>query len=167
MILSYAPEEYTKYEQRILRLCIAMVSIDVVRSANAALVKTEPFVAVVAGGTSGIGKNTVIELARTFGDQGAELRVYIVGRNEGAAKDLIAECERICPAGTFRFVGADLSLIREVDKVCASISKTEDDIAKSKGKVAKIDFLVLCQGLLSFGGREGLFTGRTSFYLPH
>jgi len=89
-----------------------MVSLNVVRSCNAALVKSQPLVAVITGGTSGIGEHTVRTLATIHETEGRGLRVYIVGRKEAAAKAIIADCLKACPAGDFRFVQAgDLSLL--------------------------------------------------------
>ncbi|KAI1211904.1 NAD(P)-binding protein [Annulohypoxylon truncatum] len=138
-----------------------MVKLDVVRSANAALADgTKPFVAVVAGGTAGIGEATVRALAATFAGRGSGdgdrgfLRVYIVGRNREAAHKIIAECETACPGGVFRFYKGDLSLLKEVDRVCAEIIGIEQREADAKAAPAKIDFLVCCQGVLSLTVEE-------------
>ncbi|KAI1765727.1 hypothetical protein GGR53DRAFT_465030 [Hypoxylon sp. FL1150] len=56
---------------------------------------TKPFVAVVAGGTAGIGKLTVCVIAATFAGRGNGLRVYIIGWNEGAARKIITDCETV------------------------------------------------------------------------
>lgn len=42
-----------------------------------------------------------------------------------------------------------MSLLREVDRVCADITRAEQQEASARGGVAKIDFLVNCQGVLS------------------
>ena len=118
-----------------------MVKLDVVRSANAALAdQITPFVAVVAGGTAGIGKFTVNAIAATFaGREGGNgfVRVHIVGRNEDAASKIIAECEAMCPGGKFRFHKGDLSLLKEVDRVCADITQMEQREARASGVQAK------------------------------
>ncbi|KAI2470075.1 NAD(P)-binding protein [Annulohypoxylon bovei var. microspora] len=138
-----------------------MVKLDVVRTANAALADgTKPFVAVVAGGTAGIGEATVRALAATFAGRGSEgegrgfLRVYIVGRNQEAVRKIIAECTAVCPGGVFRFCRGDLSLLKEVDRVCAEITGIERREADAKATPVKIDFLVCCQGVLSLTVEE-------------
>ncbi|KAI1650906.1 NAD(P)-binding protein [Daldinia loculata] len=142
-----------------------MVKLDIIRSANAALANsaTKPYVAVVAGGTAGIGESAVRALAATFADRGDReenvLRVHIVGRNEEAGRKIVAECSEVCSRGMFRFHKGDMSLLREVDRVCADITRTEQQEASARGGVAKIDFLVNCQGVLSLTAedtKEGL-----------
>lgn len=136
-----------------------MVKLDIVRSANAALADaTKSFVAVVAGGTAGIGEFTVRAIAATFASHGNGLRVYIVGRNEGAARKIISDCETVCLGGSFSFYKADLSLIRDVDRVCADITRAEQGEAETSHAPAKIDFLVCCQGILSTS-HEGTCVG--------
>ncbi|KAH9895393.1 hypothetical protein F4778DRAFT_783747 [Xylariomycetidae sp. FL2044] len=132
-----------------------MVALAQVRAANAALAekgRKKPFVAVVAGGTSGIGECGVRALAATFRDRGADLRVYIAGRNRDAAERIIRDCEAACPGGTFRFLSGDLCLLKEVDRVCAEIARAEGE-KKQEGeggeKEAWVDYLLLCQGVIS------------------
>ncbi|KAI1483337.1 NAD(P)-binding protein [Daldinia eschscholtzii] len=137
-----------------------MVKLDVVRSANAALANsaTKPYVAVVAGGTSGIGESAVRALAATFADRGDReedvLHVHIVGRNEEAGRKIVAECSEICPHGVFQFHKGDLSLLKEVDRVCADVIATEQQAASARGAVAKIDLLVTSQGILSLTAED-------------
>ncbi|MCJ1380168.1 hypothetical protein MMC17_003271 [Xylographa soralifera] len=120
-----------------------MVKIDVVRSCNSTLVKTQPLVAVFVGGTAGIGENTIRALATTHSDQGKGLRLYIVGRNADAAKKIISECVHVCPVGQFRFVQAgDLSLLKDVDRVCSEITRMEEDESANGGN-ARVDLLVM------------------------
>ncbi|KAI2615039.1 NAD(P)-binding protein [Hypoxylon sp. NC1633] len=136
-----------------------MVQIDIVRAANAAFADStkKTFVAVVTGGTAGIGECAVRALATTFGRREGEkgfLRVYIVGRNEEAARKIIDDCTVACPGGTFRFHKGDLSLLNEVDRVCAEITQQEERESDAKNEKAKIDFLVCCQGILSLKRQE-------------
>ncbi|ORY60498.1 uncharacterized protein BCR38DRAFT_487561, partial [Pseudomassariella vexata] len=145
-----------------------MTHLDEVRAANKELVKTKPFVAVFGGGTSGIGECGVQQLAATFGDDGDGLRVYIVGQNMDAAEKIIADCRQICPAGGFKFLKGDLALIKEVDRICAEITQAKQMRTKIQGTAAKIDLLVLCQGILAFSGpvytEEGLDKYTSLFY---
>src|ERR1700761_2711202 len=99
-----------------------MVKLDDVQTYNAALVQSQPLVAVFFGGTSGIGHYTLRQLATAESKGGKGLRAYIVGRNEKTAETIISECSVIYPEGHFIFVKADdISLIKDVDRVCAEI----------------------------------------------
>lgn len=130
---------------------IKMVDHNVVQSSNKALVSKQAVTAVFVGGTSGIGENAVRALASTHGASGRGLRAYIVGRNEKAANIIIADCIKKCPSGDFKFVRAnDLASLRDVDRVCEEITKTEEGFAAAK--VACIDLLVLTQAHFAFGG---------------
>ncbi|EXJ89665.1 hypothetical protein A1O3_02732 [Capronia epimyces CBS 606.96] len=122
-----------------------MGKLDAVHTSNAALVQRQPLVAVFFGGTGGIGHVTLRALATAEVNNGGKgLRAYIVGRKAEAAKDFIAECRGIYPGGQFKFVQAkDLSLIREVDQVCADIRRMEEE---EEGQDARIDYLMMGQG---------------------
>jgi NAD(P)-dependent dehydrogenase (short-subunit alcohol dehydrogenase family) len=133
-----------------------MIPLNIIRAHNAAIVKSTPLVAVCIGGTDGIGECAVRALATTHGTTGKGLRVYIVGRNEAKADKIRAECSEACPPGQFKFVKAnDLSLIKDVDRVCAEIVEAEKDAAAKAGQVAKVDLLVLTQGALTLSSRKG------------
>ena len=132
-----------------------MVQIDVVRSCNSSLVKTQPLVAVFVGGTGGIGEFTIRALAATHADQGKGLRLYIVGRNADAAKKISSDCAQICPGGQFRFVQAqDLALLTDVDRVCAEIIQSEENEGANSGN-ARVDLLVMSQAFTLFQPRKG------------
>ena len=132
-----------------------MVQLDVVRRCNAQLMQSRPLVAVFVGGTNGIGKTTLKALASTHSDKGKGLRVYIVGRRKEATEELISECVRLCPPGDFRFVQAsDLSLLEDVDKVCADIIQREEDENKNAG-TARVDILCMSQGDFTFEPYKG------------
>lgn len=135
-----------------------MVRIDVVRSCNANLIKTQPLVAVFVGGTSGIGEQTIHALAATHANQGKGLRVYIVGRNADAAEKTISDCIRVCPGGQFRFMQAqDLALLKDVDRVCAEITRIEEE-ENINGGTARVGLLVMSQALLNFQPRRGILS---------
>ncbi|KAI0104346.1 hypothetical protein F4814DRAFT_84675 [Daldinia grandis] len=121
----------------------------------------KPYVAVVACDTAGIGGSAVRALAATLADREDEeeeeedmLRVYIVGRNEGAERNIVVEFSEACPQGMFRFHEGNMSLLREVDRVCADITRIELQEASVGGRVAKIDFLVSRQGVLSLAAED-------------
>lgn len=129
-----------------------MVRLDVVRACDKALVKKQSVTAVFVGGTSGIGEYTLRALASTHGTSGHGLRVYLVGRNETAAKTIISDCQKTCPAAEFHFVRAsDLASLREVDRVCKEIISAEE--ARAAIKSACVDLLVLTQAYFAFGGK--------------
>ena len=122
-----------------------MVQNDLVRASISDLVRSRPLVAVFVGGTSGIGEFTIQVLATTHGSDGKGIRVYIVGRNAAAAEKTIAECRSKCPSGEFIFVKAnDLSLLSDVDRVCAEITELEEK-NKADGEAPRIDILVMSQ----------------------
>ena len=123
-----------------------MVKIDLVRSCNSTLVKSHPLVAVFVGGTSGIGEYTIRALAATHASQGKGLRVYIVGRNAAAAEKTISDCLKKCPTGQFQFVQAkDLALLKDVDRVCAEITRLENENENANGETPRVDLLVMSQ----------------------
>jgi NAD(P)-dependent dehydrogenase (short-subunit alcohol dehydrogenase family) len=134
-----------------------MVQLDVVQSRNATLVKTQPIVAVFVGGTAGIGECAARALAATHAkSDGKGLRLYIVGRNEDAGNKIVSDCQEVCPTGQFKFVRAnDLSLLKDVDRVCAEIVRAEEKEVKVTGGPVKVDLLVLTQGFLTFESRRG------------
>ncbi|KAI0149538.1 hypothetical protein GGR57DRAFT_504717 [Xylariaceae sp. FL1272] len=131
-----------------------MVTLSDVKAANATLLSTKPFVAVVAGGTSGIGECAVRGLATIFAKHGDQLRVYIVGRRQSAAEAIIADCRRICAGGKFTFIGGNLQLMREVDRVCDEIIETETKLAEADNQKSKVDFLLCSQGILTLNYNE-------------
>ncbi|PYI10310.1 hypothetical protein BO78DRAFT_426891 [Aspergillus sclerotiicarbonarius CBS 121057] len=120
-----------------------MVGMNVVQASNTALVQSQPLVAVFFGGTSGIGHYTLRALATAEANGGKGFRAYIVGRNTKAAEEIIAECHGICPQGQVKFVQTDdISLIQEVDRVCAEIIQLEE----KENQDARIDYMMLSQG---------------------
>jgi hypothetical protein len=61
-----------------------------------------------------------------------------------------------CPPGQFRFIQAkDLCLMRDVDRVCSEIIEAERGAARIAGQVARVDLLVMTQGIFRFGSRKG------------
>ena len=131
-----------------------MVKLNVVNASNTALVQCQPLVAVFFGGTSGIGHYTLRALAAVEANGGRGFRAYIVGRKAKAAEDIISECRGICPQGQFKFVKADdLSLIHDVDRVCADIVQLEENESHDP----RIDYLMMSQGSVIFLPRKGMF----------
>ncbi|KAH6659020.1 hypothetical protein BKA67DRAFT_652288 [Truncatella angustata] len=145
-----------------------MVGLSVVREVNAGLVRRQFTVAVFVGGTAGIGEFGVRGLAKTHGESGKGLRVYIMGRNKQAAERIIAESQQLCPQAHFIFVAAkDLALLRDVDQVCEKLVTRERDEAARAGQVARVDFLVMTQGVLNLSRKdteEGIDETMSLFY---
>lgn len=98
-------------------------------------------VAVFTGATSGIGASTAKAFARATGTADLKPRVYIIGRNESAAEEVVAYCKQRCPQGEWVFLKGDLSLIKGVDEVCGEIEKREEriDILFLSAGEAKMD----------------------------
>ncbi|TGO48209.1 hypothetical protein BCON_0247g00030 [Botryotinia convoluta] len=140
-----------------------MVPLPEIHTQTSHLLRTHPspLIAVFVGGTSGIGTHTVLALASAHAKNSTQpLLLFIVGRNKDAATRIIAECRELCPHGDFRFVQArDLSLLKDVDRVCEEIRGMLDEREKEKGEKAWIDLLVMTQGVLTLSRnatKEGL-----------
>ena len=132
-----------------------MAVIDNVRSTNATFFQQRPLVAVLIGATSGIGEYAIRTLAAIYSTQKLSLRLYIVGRNNTAADKIGSDCSRICPHATFTFLKADdLALLKEVDRVSVEILKLERE--EHKNDTPRIDLLVMTQGRVLFGPRQGI-----------
>ncbi|GAB1218612.1 hypothetical protein ATERTT37_007875 [Aspergillus terreus] len=102
-----------------------MVGLTQVRSSNSALNSRNPhFVAVFVGGTSGIGEYTAKQLANSV----KQPTIHLVGRNSAAGSRIVEELKAANPNGSFNFIQSDLSLLRNVDDVCAVIKNKEESI---------------------------------------
>ncbi|OQO15209.1 hypothetical protein B0A48_00592 [Cryoendolithus antarcticus] len=136
-----------------------MVSLSSAISSNKAFLasRTRPLVVVIAGATSGIGRATLLSLCRTHGHNGPGFRVYIPARSKSKAEELVEECRKLCGKGDFRFVEVkDLSLLRDVDTACQTIVASERELA---GVQAKLDVLIMTQGVVDFGARKDTIEG--------
>lgn len=125
-----------------------------VRDWNSSLKTTRPeIVAVFVGGTSGIGRSTAIKLASAT----ERPTIYIVGRNETAGAQVVNELKTTNGAGSYSFIAADVSHLRNVDEVCE----------KLKSSIATLDLLFLSSGGVAFskqGEKHSLISmeGRTA-----
>lgn len=115
-----------------------MVSYSQVKASNANITSHLPagLVTVFVGGTNGIGEYTL----KQFAQYTKSPRVYFIGRSQEAGSRIATECKRLNPGGTFTFIKADASLIRNVDDVCKDI----------KAKEPVINLLFLSIGTLDF-----------------
>jgi NADP-dependent 3-hydroxy acid dehydrogenase YdfG len=120
-----------------------MVDIKVFRESNAKFKETNSpgTVALFVGGTSGIGKGTLIQFVKHANTP----TVYVVGRSKSAFSPLLDELQNLNPQSTIIFIESEISLIRNVDKVCEQI----------KAKEKKLDLIFLSPGFLSFEARQG------------
>lgn len=127
------------------------LTLEAVRTANAALLSKRFLVAVFPGSTSGIGEFTVRALAR-HAAKGQGARIYLVGRNQKAA-DAIAADYAASTNVQIRFVKADdLSLLKDVDRCCEEIKQLEAQ--ESTEQPPHIDLLVMSHADLYFGGKR-------------
>jgi NAD(P)-dependent dehydrogenase (short-subunit alcohol dehydrogenase family) len=120
-----------------------MVTVREAIVANTAL-KTfhERLTAVFTGATKGIGLATL----QAFATHVPQPPAIIVGRSQSAFAADLRKLEDTNPNGRFIFVEGDVSLIKNIDALCATI-KTQ-----LAGK--KIDLLYMSQGFLPFAGRQ-------------
>jgi NADP-dependent 3-hydroxy acid dehydrogenase YdfG len=119
-----------------------MVNIKNIRVSNAAFKSSKSsVVAVFVGATSGIGLATAKQLAGAAVDP----TLYILGRSKAAAAPLLDDLTRINPRAKINFIETEISLIKNVDKVCDEI------ISKEK----KVDLLFMSPGGVTFGNRVG------------
>lgn len=136
-----------------------MVELTEVRKVNATLVQSQPLVAVFFGGTSGIGHQSLRALAAAEAEhKGKGLRAYIVGRNATAAGEIIAECRGLYVQGQYHFLKIDdLSLIKNVDRVCGEIIQQEQKGSSDP----RIDYLMMSQGGSIWLSRTGMYPKAT------
>jgi NAD(P)-dependent dehydrogenase (short-subunit alcohol dehydrogenase family) len=120
-----------------------MVALSEVHAANAALkTKHESRTAVFVGATAGIGLATL----RAFAKHTPKPTALIVGRSRAKFEPELENLKTINPNGTYTFLESDISLMKNIDSVCAQI--------KSSLGTSKIDLLYTSQGYLNLGARE-------------
>ncbi|PGH15520.1 hypothetical protein AJ80_05537 [Polytolypa hystricis UAMH7299] len=118
-----------------------MVSLQTVQAHNATLKSLAPgLVAVFVGGTSGISLSTALALARHTSSP----KIYLIGRSQSAADSAIASMKSINPSVQPTFLQSDISLLKNVDSVCAEIA------AKEK----KLNLLFMTPGYMTLKGRD-------------
>jgi NADP-dependent 3-hydroxy acid dehydrogenase YdfG len=98
------------------------------------------------GGTSGIGEFTL----KAFVENTISPRVYLVGRSSSAAERIIQECTALNKDGKVEFLKADVSELKEVDRVCGEILKKE----------GQLNLLVQTQGNLNLRGHDRKYQQR-------
>jgi short-subunit dehydrogenase len=124
-----------------------MVALSDIREANTSFSVSafnDGITAVFVGATSGIGLATV----QAFVAVTKNAQVYIVGRSLQKFTIQLNDLQQANSSTKVNFIEAEISLIREVDRVCREISSKEE----------KIDVLWLSSGILKFGARDGMAT---------
>ena len=107
------------------------------------------------GATQGIGEYTLRELVKAHTNRGHGLCIYVIGRKPEAAEKIFTDCRATHPDAEFHFVQtADLSLLRNVDKASADLTKHLQD-NRPDDQEPRIDLLCMSQGGAYFGGRYG------------
>lgn len=122
-----------------------MVAHAQVIASNAQIASSLPpnLVAAFVGATSGIGEAALKEFVR----QAKKPKCYFVGRSEQSANRIIEECKTFNPDADIVFMRADLSLVKEAERLCEEI----------KSRERAINFLFLSAGEASFD-RSGMLT---------
>ncbi len=115
-----------------------------VRARSAAL-RFPDRIALVVGGTSGIGRAVAVRLAE------ADYQVFVVGRDAQRGAEVVADCSAAgSRRGGHEFLVCDASRIAAVRECAASVA----------ARVPRLDAVVLTQGIASTAGRtetrEGL-----------
>jgi short-subunit dehydrogenase len=124
-----------------------MVHLKEVRLSNQSLQTLQlGIVAVFAGATAGIGLGTLTQFAKHANAPVA----FIIGRSEEKGREIVDRLKNINPKGTFHFIQAQFSLLREVDRVTVEIKKL----------TTHVDILCLSTGYLTFEGRKGLLLSK-------
>lgn len=76
--------------------------------------------------------------------------MYLVGRNESRAAEIIDEFKELNQSAQVRFIKADVSLLKEVDLACAAI----------QSQVEHVSVLFLSCGIFTLNRREGASESR-------
>ena len=116
-----------------------MVTINTIRAANSTI-SSKSFSAVLIGATSGIGLGTIEALLKTT----TSSKIFIVGRSQTKFASTLAKLQDLNKSAKLIFIEAQVSLLKEVDRVCATIIAQE----------SAIDLLWLSQGGMSLAGYE-------------
>lgn len=77
--------------------------------------------------------------SQAAGDRGIDATIYLVGRNLSAGSRIAAELKKSNPRGSFQFIQLDLSLLRNLETVCAAVKSKEQAIVllfMSTGRIA-------------------------------
>ncbi|KAG5754857.1 hypothetical protein H9Q69_004543 [Fusarium xylarioides] len=118
-----------------------MVPFKVIRASNSRITaNVAPRVVVSAGGTSGIGKATLIQLVSL----GLPIKVYVLGRNGATHKPFLDQLRQSNPQAEVVWLEGQISLLAETSRLCNEIKAREE----------KIDLLILSTAFLPMGPRQ-------------
>ena len=142
------PRNFRERNNLLIYALAMAYSLTQVRDWNASLKTARPeLVALFVGGTSGIGRSTAVKLASAIDRP----TIYIVGRNKAAGAQVLEELKAANMNGSYAFMAADVSHLRNVDEVCR----------KLKSSIDALDLLFLSSGGLAFSKK-----GKTKPPLP-
>ncbi|KAL3458080.1 hypothetical protein BJX64DRAFT_235221 [Aspergillus heterothallicus] len=132
-----------------------MIALNAVKAHNTGLQSTlsPGLVAVFVGGTSGIALSTALALARHT----VSPKIYLIGRSQPAADAAITSIKSINPDASPTFLKSDISLLKNVDTVCADIAARE----------AKLNLLFMTPGYLTWKGRDETAEGLDRKFALH
>ena len=122
-----------------------MVNIACIRESNNHIDESSaPRVAVFVGGTAGIGKITIAEIAGL----GTSFKAYVIVRKVSAdsIKPFFEQLRQANPNANVIMIEGEISLLSEVKRVCDYIKTLE----------THIDLLFMTTGYAPFGGRQSI-----------
>jgi NADP-dependent 3-hydroxy acid dehydrogenase YdfG len=120
-----------------------MVKISTIQESNAKIDSSStPRVAVFVGGTAGIGKLTLAELAAL----GTSFKAYVIGRGRSKASFVTFrdELQQANQNAEIVWIDGEVSLLSEVKRICSYIKTLEKSV----------DLLFMTTGYAPFGGRQ-------------
>ncbi|KAL2819617.1 hypothetical protein BDW59DRAFT_120478 [Aspergillus cavernicola] len=131
-----------------------MVKLQAIRAHNASLKSLAPgLVGVFVGGTSGIALSTALAFAR----HASSPKIYLIGRSQSAADNAIASMKTINPSAQPTFLQTDISLLKNIDTVCAKITSKEK----------RLNLLFMTPGYMTMKGREETAEGLDRKFVLH
>ncbi|RHZ64853.1 hypothetical protein CDV55_101164 [Aspergillus turcosus] len=132
-----------------------MVNLHTIQVHNAALTSSlaSGLVAVFVGGTSGIALSTALAVTRHTPSP----KIYLIGRSQSAADAAIASMKSINPSAQPTFLQTDISLLKNVDSVCADIAAREKSI----------NLLFMTPGYMTLKGRDETAEGLDRKFVLH
>jgi len=116
-----------------------MVAIEAVRAASSSI-SSQSLIAVFVGATSGIGLAAIEALLKST----TSPKVFLVGRSKSTFAPTLTKIQNLNASAALIFVEAQVSLLKEVDRVCTIV----------KAQESAIDLLWVSQGGLSMSGHE-------------
>ncbi|KAG0648443.1 Oxidoreductase lepF [Hyphodiscus hymeniophilus] len=116
-----------------------MAKLKAIRASNSSI-SSKSFTAVFVGATSGIGLGAIEALLKST----TSSKIFIVGRSKSTFAATLGILQGLSNSADIVFIEAQVSLLKEVDRVCAFI----------KAQESTIDLLWLSQGGMSLSGYE-------------